>query len=72
MKILDNGGKTVDRYTIILGGDMYAASSDPFHPMGIGMYCGSFAGGSTRHLGKTVKWENLPDPVKKYISYLKS
>ena len=40
--ILDNGGKTFDRYTIInKDGDMFGASVNPFHPQGFGMFCGN-------------------------------
>lgn len=43
--VLDNGGQTYDRFTIINkeNGDMFGASSDPFHPMGFGQYCGNVA-----------------------------
>ena len=43
--ILDNGGATFDRYTIIdrLTGDMAGASDNPFHPLGFGQYCGNVA-----------------------------
>ena len=39
--VLDNGGETCDRYTIIFRetADIYGCSSNPFHPMGIGGYC---------------------------------
>jgi hypothetical protein len=40
--VFDNGGKTCDRYTIIReDGDVYAASDNPFNPIGIGMSCGN-------------------------------
>lgn len=40
--IFDNGGKTCDRYTIILGdGEMFCASQNPFEPNGFGQYCGN-------------------------------
>lgn len=43
--ILDNGGETLDRYTIINEetGDMIGASEQPFHPLGFGQYCGNVA-----------------------------
>ena len=43
--ILDNGGATFDRYTIIdrLTGEMAGASDNPFHPLGFGQYCGNVA-----------------------------
>ncbi len=43
--IADNGGETLDRYTIInkTTGDILGASENPFHPMGFGQYCGNVA-----------------------------
>lgn len=39
--VLDNGGKTIDRYTIIIRktADIYGCSENPYHPLGIGQYC---------------------------------
>ncbi len=37
--VFDNGGETIDRYTIILkDGDVYGASENPFHPLGFGQF----------------------------------
>lgn len=42
--IFDNGGKTFDRYTIILSdGEIFSASDNPFHPQGVGANCGNIA-----------------------------
>ena len=43
--ILDNGGETYDRYTIVdkKTGDMIGANDTPFHPLGFGQYCGNVA-----------------------------
>lgn len=43
--ILDNGGETFDRYTIIneIDGEMIGASFNPFHPQGFGQHCGNIA-----------------------------
>jgi hypothetical protein len=43
--ILDNNGETFDRYTIIdtKTGDCWGASDNPFHPQGLGQYCGNIA-----------------------------
>lgn len=43
--ILDNDGKTFDRYTIIntKDGEMIGASEMPFNPLGFGQYCGNVA-----------------------------
>ena len=49
--ILDNGGETLDRYTISFHTyndvtdesefSMYGASENPFHPQGFGLYVGA-------------------------------
>lgn len=43
--ILDNNGKTFDRYTIIntKDGEMIGASEMPFNPLGFGQHCGNVA-----------------------------
>jgi hypothetical protein len=53
--VLDNGGETFDRYTIIneKDGEMIGASDDPFHPMGFAQHCGNAA---QNHFG-TSHWD---------------
>lgn len=43
--ILDNGGGTLDRYTIVnlKDGEMIGSSEIPFNPLGFGQYCGNVA-----------------------------
>lgn len=43
--VLDNGGETCDRYTIIFRetADIYGCSANPFCPSGIGQYCANAA-----------------------------
>ena len=43
--ILDNGGETFDRYTIVntKDGEMIGASENPFSPLGFGQHCGNVA-----------------------------
>lgn len=74
--IYDNGGKTVDRYSILLSlkefPDIsrpglvqgFGMSTNPDHPQGFSQW-GEFRAGS--HLGKRVKWSSLPDNVRKHI-----
>lgn len=65
----DNEGESADQYTIIDESrlvrkdlyEAYAASSRPFHPMGIGMHVESALGD---HLGKKVSFNELPNDVK--------
>lgn len=73
VKIYDNGGKTWDRYTAVYldepqnSFNIFAAramSSKPFSPQGFGQYCTATPG---RHLGKLVKFEDLPQDCQKLI-----
>lgn len=70
--ILDNGGKTLDRYTIIERetGEMIGASERPFFPLGFGQYCGNVADNYWFHAyGHT--WRNGCNKtiLKKRIKY---
>lgn len=73
VRIYDNGGKTIDRYTAVYMNqpenrpNTYAAvgmSAKPFHPQGFGMHCTAMPG---RHLGKRIKFEQLPADCQKLI-----
>lgn len=70
-QVFDNGGVTLDRFTIIIGDDMFGASDNPFHPLGFGQYCGDAPHGDLSFLGKKVNLKNLPEDVRRYINYLK-
>ena len=101
--ILDNGGTTYDRYTIIdkMTGDMIGASEQPSHPLGFGQFVGNVADNywnvaygcgwrrgcdekliqrriryavnlfknDCSHIGKPVKWDKLPEAVKRFAEY---
>jgi len=65
-KIYDNGGKTVDRYTILTSPTECLGLSDyPTHPQyGISQW-GDCVDGD--HLGKKIKLDNLPNNVQEHI-----
>lgn len=77
LRIYDNGGRTLDRYTIVPprdAGPAYrerapglwsaiGASESPFH--GIGQHT-SAAPGS--HLGRRIRWDALPDDVQAFAA----
>jgi len=72
-KIYDNGGETVDRYTILLGhhnfgcaGASLAVSDDPAHPTHGFSQWGEATDGE--HLGKEIKFEDLPKNVQEHIT----
>jgi len=71
-KIFDNGGKTIDRYTILTepfyngkSCDSFGMSDDPKSPLGFNQYCGDVYQGA--ELGKEITFDKLPDEVQKAI-----
>ena len=63
MKIYDNGGITVDRYTIFLNpktNDCIGSSASPLHPQGVWQHT---TGKRGRHLGRRVRYSDLPTEV---------
>ena len=75
IRIYDNGGKTIDRYTLVVPSvnepgklDMYGFNDAPYHPQGFGQYAGSYDKmKSYSHLGKLISYNNLPEQAKKYV-----
>lgn len=78
IKIYDNGGKTLDRYTLVFlnrPNDRYSDfyknknyealgfSENPYHPCGFGQHTSAQCG---RHLGKLIKLDDLPEKAKKF------
>ena len=80
LSVLDNGGKTFDRYTLTFVGDegglfMYGASDDPFHPQGFGQFAGEGGFPDTDEfpeIGLAIDWHELPAQVKKFVEYIES
>jgi len=75
IRIYDNGGKSADRYTLVVPSidepgklDMYGFNEDPYYPLGFGQYAGSYHRmGSYSHLGKLIQFEDLPDQAQRYV-----
>jgi hypothetical protein len=78
IKVYDNGGKTFDRYTVVierktkgaLDKDMYGMSFNPNSPQGFNQYEGPVGSGWTarqlaKQLGKRLKWSDVPEEVKR-------
>ena len=40
IRVFDNSGKTFDRYTILIGNDIYVMSHNPNSPQGLNQYQG--------------------------------
>lgn len=72
--IWDNGGKTVDRYTVAFDAavieanpgfvGMLSMSSNPTHPQGFSMWT---EGAPGRHLGRRLKWKDLPLNIQAHV-----
>ena len=75
IRIYDNGGASVDRYTLVVPSidepgklDMYGFSDAPYHPQGFGQYAGAYHRmGSYSHLGKLIQFDDLPDQAQRYV-----
>ena len=70
--VYDNGGRTVDRYTIQWSeGDTYGygyASPDPYWPQGVGMYGGDSHIGDPQDDEVDVAWSDLPEQVRRFAT----
>lgn len=83
IRIFDNGGESFDRYTVIFTKKgiiskenrkhfgqrfMYIGMSEnPFHPQGFGQHGELENPKGGKHLGKKIKFENLPEDCKKLV-----
>ena len=80
IRCYDDGGRTVDRYTVVFtgryrhktGGQFWdlCMSPHPFHPQGVGMH-GTSEQQIDRpkygYLGKRIKFGDLPDGCRKLV-----
>lgn len=73
LKLYDNFGETIDRYTAVFTDrpesrpgtyEALAFNSDPFHPCGFGQHTQAMPG---RHLGKKITLEDLPEPARQFV-----
>lgn len=79
LKIFDNGGRTCDRYTVVYPREQYAGrryyypyvsmDENPFHPQGYGQHGELPPPGRAgfRHLGRRIKFEELPEKCQKLV-----
>lgn len=77
LDIRDNGGETVDRYTVLFGGSLYDQaqfgqkvqalfmSGSPTHPQGVSIWDTVFAS-DRANLGKRIRWADLPENVRRH------
>lgn len=72
--VYDNGGKTVDRYTVYYSRRLMqpvpgfycgrGMSHNPTHPQGVGMF---ISGSRGRHNGKRIRWRKLPAECRNVV-----
>lgn len=80
IRCYDNGGESLDRYTVVFtgnyrsktGGDfLYIGMNDsPFHPQGVGMHGGhkeQIDRPGYGHLGKKISFQQLPDDCRALV-----
>ena len=65
IEVYDNGGKTIDRFTVIIDDGVYGMSDDPFYPLGFNQFsC------MKSELGlpvEGIKRQYIPTEIKKAI-----
>ena len=71
LKVWDNGGKTMDRYTVRIRNEYYGMSVYPFSPQGFCQFVGEYPEiKEERHLGRLLtqsEFKTLPLDVRKAI-----
>lgn len=69
--IWDNGGKSQDRYTVVLNEksgtlfDCLCLDDQPTHPLGFSQFSTCQEG---NHLGARISWDQLPENVRKHAA----
>lgn len=74
IRVFDNEGRTADRYTIVINGDVFGMSDDPRSPAGFNQYSGVVGelkavlevldGHKSKEIGKEVELLKLPLEVR--------
>lgn len=69
--VYDNGGKTFDRYTVIIDWDVFTMSTNATSPQGVNQYLGSgiktVENLNLINRDLPIDYKNLPKEVKKAI-----
>ena len=72
VEVFDNGGRTFDRYTVVLNGSVYAMSHNPGSHQGFNQYCceaGECSFGDNESIGSPVMLSEVPAEVFRAIYY---
>ena len=65
--VYDTGEEWADRYTVVIGNDVFGMSSNALQPNGINMWYGSKDSNLAKCAGKRVKVKDLPPEVQEAI-----
>ncbi len=75
VRVYDNGGRTLDRYTVVCIGKVWDDVSNAGECCMLGVCATGHAfsqftdGQEGRHLGKLVAWDSLPEPLQRHIAH---
>ena len=70
IQVFDNLGETFDRYTVVIGKNVYTMSHNPTSPQGFNQYAGELGKDINLDMlqkGELVKYLSLPEDVQKAI-----
>lgn len=68
VSIFDNGGKTFDRYTVIIDNkDVYVMSANALSPQGVNRYLCDVTDLDWESVGEPIGLEDVPEAVRKAI-----
>lgn len=67
IQIFDNGGKTFDRYTVIIKKRVYVMSANALSPQGVNRYLCNVADLDRESVGEPIGLEDVPEAVRKAI-----
>jgi hypothetical protein len=67
--IYDNGGKTIDRYTLVVDGDVYKLSSHPLSAQGVNSFCCKEEEMQLGKLDIRIELKDLPLEVYQAVWY---
>jgi hypothetical protein len=68
VEVWDNGGQTIDRYTVVRDGMVFAMNDAPFHPQGFCQFAGERESypDDMSHCGTYLESKAMPDAVKEW------
>jgi len=67
VEVYDNGGKTIDRYTVIIDNAVFSMSHNATSPQGVNQYVGELKDLPKAKEGTKVELKDLPEDVRKAI-----